>query len=425
MTAQTPAPKASGVSALLASFPNPPPQAQPPPAPGADFSNVISQAVTAQGGGSTDDTSSAQNAKGQTKPSAGNAGSLDATAASLLLALLAPPLPALTQVIAKKSTSRTAHEATVSPRDEVSAPASNPETKSTKAGDAERTPAEAEETPQEQQAAAKEASALKAILSHEKSPLLSAASEQTKEVQAKATASVGTPAANTSDRMSFNAERNEIAGRTEQKLPPDAVSAVAGADTGGPSSDGGAKSSLSFAWHEAPAEPLTITDISASGGATSPLTAATAEASTSSSSSAPPLERLESMIAHEALIIRQTGAQTLGVSLKLDSNTQLYLQLTNHNGSIQASVRCERGSFAPEDAQWSQLQQSLARQNVALQPMGASSNLSFRQPSDERPRQQAQTREDWTLPGTAVQPVPPRIQQKEQSRSSRNWESWA
>jgi hypothetical protein len=140
--------------------------------------------------------------------------------------------------------------------------------------------------------------------------------------------------------------------------------------------------------------------------------------------SAAPVERLEKMISHEVLTIRQTGAETLGVSLKLDSNTQLFLQLTTHNGSVQASVRCERGNFAPEDAQWAQLQQSLARQNVALQPMTGGSNLSFQQPSGENPRRPAAAREDWAAAGEAAPPAQPR-QQKEQNRSRRNWESWA
>jgi len=117
------------------------------------------------------------------------------------------------------------------------------------------------------------------------------------------------------------------------------------------------------------------------------------------------------------------GAQTLGVSLKLDSNTHLYLQLTNHNGLVQASVRCERGSFAPQDSQWAQLQQSLARQNVELLPMSGGSNLNFQQPSDERTRQIA-AREDWAAAGAAVQPAQSR-KQRDQNRPRKNWESWA
>jgi ABC-type uncharacterized transport system involved in gliding motility auxiliary subunit len=111
------------------------------------------------------------------------------------------------------------------------------------------------------------------------------------------------------------------------------------------------------------------------------------------------------------------------MALRLDSNTRLFLQLTTNNGHVQASVRCERGQFAPEEAQWAQLQQSLARQNVELLPMTGGSNLNFQQPSGEHSRQPA-LREDWAAAGAAVSPAQPR-KQKEQNRSRKNWESWA
>jgi hypothetical protein len=199
---------------------------------------------------------------------------------------------------------------------------------------------------------------------------------------------------------------------------------VSSADTGGPSPDGGSKSSLAFSWHEAPSESLTITDLSTQAGSVvAPVAAATVDAPVRATNDAP-VERLERMISREVLTIRQTGAETMGVSLKLDSNTQLFLQLTTHNGSVQASVRCERGSFAPEDAQWAQLQQSLARQNVALLPMTGGSNLNFQQPSERHPRQPVAEREEKAAANAAEQPAQPR-QQKEQNRSRRNWESWA
>jgi hypothetical protein len=135
------------------------------------------------------------------------------------------------------------------------------------------------------------------------------------------------------------------------------------------------------------------------------------------------LDRLEQMISREAINVRQTSAQTLGVSLKLDSNTELFLQLTTQNGLVQASVRCDRGQFAPEDAQWAQLQQSLARQNVELLPMTGSSNLNFQQPSDKHPHPPA-AREEWPAPGAPAQPAQPR-KQKQQNRPPKNWESWA
>ncbi len=221
----------------------------------------------------------------------------------------------------------------------------------------------------------------------------------------------------------MKSERTEIAGKTEQKLPMTAVSAVKSADTGGPSPDGGAQAHLSFSWHEEPSEQLAIIDLSAKISPLLAPVAATSVEAPARVASPVPMERLEQMISGEVMTIRQTGAQTLGVALKLDSNTQLFLQLTTNNGSVQASVRCDRGQFAPEDSQWAQLQQSLARQNVELLPMTGGSNLNFQQPSGQHPRHPA-SREDWASGDAAPQPAQER-KQKGQNRSRKNWESWA
>jgi hypothetical protein len=223
--------------------------------------------------------------------------------------------------------------------------------------------------------------------------------------------------------MNLKSERNEIAGRTEQKLPLATVSAISSADTGNPTSDGGTQTPLPFSWHEEPLEQLAIVDLSSRGfSVAAPAAEATPEAPARVSSAAP-LERLEQMISREVMTVRQTGAETLGVALKLDTQTQLFLQLTSHNGQVQASVRCDRGQFAPEDSQWAQLQQSLARQNVELLPMTGSSNLNFQQPSGQHQRPPA-SRQDWPSADAAVPPAQPR-KQKGQNRSRKNWESWA
>jgi hypothetical protein len=81
------------------------------------------------------------------------------------------------------------------------------------------------------------------------------------------------------------------------------------------------------------------------------------------------IEQVERLIGREAVVIRESGADTLAVSLKVDSRTSLFLQLTNHHGQIEASVRCESGDAGALDAHWKQLQESLARQNVQLLPL--------------------------------------------------------
>jgi hypothetical protein len=421
MTAHTPASKASSVSALLASLSTVPPQ--PEPSAKEDFLAVILQALTAQPGG-TDSPPSAKPAKDPEKPSPKDAPAPDVTAASLLLAWMAPPLPNLPQLPAHKA-SAPSNPIIPSGPPAQSAPAQTPgEAKPAKAADTEKMPLAPALAPlaKEPESEPSPPSTTPAVA--EKLPPALVVSSPLKEPENKSTPPSGTSAANTSQRMSLTPERNEIAGRTEQKLPPAAISAVSSADTGGSSSDGGEKSSLAFTWHEAPSEPLTITDLSTlADSPLAPVTQAIVDAPARAVNAAP-MERLENVISREAVMIRQSGAQTLGVSMRLDSNTQIFLQLTSHNGEVQASVRCERGNFAPEDTQWAQLQQSLARQNVALLPMTGGSNLNFQQPSGERSRQQAAAREDWAAAGLAVQPAQPR-KQKEQNHPRKNWESWA
>ena len=75
------------------------------------------------------------------------------------------------------------------------------------------------------------------------------------------------------------------------------------------------------------------------------------------------------LVTQEVAMIKQSGANSLAVSLKIDPQTELFLQLTNHDGQIQASLRCERGSMAGLDTHWGQLQESLSRQNVQLLPL--------------------------------------------------------
>jgi hypothetical protein len=454
MTAQTPAPKASSVSALLASLSTEPPPSQ--PSATDDFSEVIRQAETAQSG-AAENTSSAQTAKQTEKPSATAATAAGAKDLSQLLAWLAPPILSLPQLPARKVAASSVPVVPSALEDQNVGEAKTVKEQPPATDSVDSDPMAtslllallAPPLPILPQLLSRKIAAPSGAVEHavpppppgpaqsaaEVKPATKDASEKlppapiqlaaAKEPEAKEATPSGTSAANTTQRMSFTPERNEIAGRVEQKLPPPAISAVSSADTGGPSSDGGAKSSLAFSWHEAPSESLPIIDLSGqTGSVVAPVAEASVEAPVSAASTAP-VERLERIISREVLTIRQSGAETLGVSVKLDSNTQVYLQLTNHNGEVQASVRCERGSFAPEDAQWAQLQQSLARQNIALLPMTGGSSMNFQQSSDKHARQQqAAAREDWPTPGAAVQPAQPR-KQKEQNRSRNNWESWA
>jgi hypothetical protein len=442
MTAQPPATKASGVSALLASLSPSAPAPLPPIK--QDFLSMILGALTT-GVTGADPATAAQPSHAKPSsptPGAADAAASEATAASLLLALLVPPLPLPPPLfmLAKLSAQKSSVPSVLS-----ASPASQstPETRAAKTAASDARIALSRQFPDRDTAPETSGSEQHADSAKnpgspvgekpltstvQPSPAETALEKKPVEPVAEkpllppgqVSPGSGTSVATSNQLMNNSTQRNEIAGRTEQKLPPADVSAVGGANTGGATPDGGAKSSLSFSWSEPAPEQVAIIALAAktAGEAAPAMEAAPAGVPVSAS-----LDRLEQMISREAINVRQTSAQTLGVSLKLDSNTELFLQLTTQNGLVQASVRCDRGQFAPEDAQWAQLQQSLARQNVELLPMTGSSNLNFQQPSDKHPHPPA-AREEWPAPGAPAQPAQPR-KQKQQNRPPKNWESWA
>jgi hypothetical protein len=345
-----------------------------------------------------------------TDGAAGDATAADA-AASLLLCLLAPPLPLPPQlpVLAKPAM----HTSTAPSVPSAPWAQSAVESKPANTDAADKPPALAARTD-----AAPEKKA--AQTSIEKALPLPAQPSAAKPAAAKPAPSSGTSVAISSQRMNYMAERDEIAGPTEQKLPSAALSAINGANPGsGPA--GGAKSPLTFSWHESQSQEVEIAVLSAkAAGQAAPSTdAAPADAPVTA-----PLDRLEQMIFREAVAFRQAGAQTLGVTLKVDAHTQLFLQLTSSNGHVQALVRCDRGSFSAPDSQWAQLEQSLARQNVQLLPLDGALRLGFQQSPDNSQRHLASASQNVPPVGDAVEPAQPR-KQKGQNRSRKNWESWA
>jgi hypothetical protein len=441
MTGQTPATKASGASALLAFLSPHPPPVQQPDSP--EFSAVILQALTAKSAGSgspAEDHSPGAAVSSPAKPA--SADSTDPDPSSLLLALLAQPL-LVPQALPEwhKATGPTASlipsEMPASKAADVIANQAASEEKPA-ANDAEdsnlkyqKPPIPAPKPTPAKESNLSDDSVISSGSSSKPSPAqaeASVANEKTASASAKPqipekadgpeASPTGTSAATSSERMNYSAERNEIAGGTEQKLPPAAVAAVTAVDAGGGSGQRRAKSSLDLSWHDAPAQDLVISDSSAK------TMSGAQESEAAASPSSGQLGRLEQMISREVVTLRERGAESLGVSLRVDANTQLFLQLTNHNGQLQASLRCERGEFSAPDAQWTQLQQALARQHVQLLPPGSGVNGGSQQASDHPQRQLPQSREEALAAGTAVAPAQTR-KQKQPHRSRQSWESWA
>ncbi|HEY3863215.1 MAG TPA: hypothetical protein VGO59_15140 [Verrucomicrobiae bacterium] len=391
MTSQTPAPNASSTSTLLASLSNAP--SVPQPAQKGDFLSAILQALTRPKSADASSPSAGASQPAQEKSAPAPAETPDAIAASALLAWLIPALPNLPKPMAQKPSGSPARSASAVSSDDAKLGVGH-------GGAAARFSKD------------NGATLLSSLRNGHAPPPL-------KDHENKVAPLSGTSAANTKTGMSLNTERDEIAARKEQKLPVAPVSATASADTGSSSPDSGAKTPLplAFSWHETPSEQLAIIDFSAKATRPAALDAVDVAEAPASAVSSTPMDRLEQMISRESMTIKNIGGQTLGVSLKLDSGTQLFLQLTNNNGSVQASLSLERGQFTADDSQWAQLQQSLARQNIDLAPMNGSAGEHSRQPASQQDRHTA---------SNAVQPANQRNQQsKQQNRSRKNWESWA
>jgi hypothetical protein len=236
--------------------------------------------------------------------------------------------------------------------------------------------------------------------------------------------------------MKSASQENEIAGSAAQKLPPGRQTAAA--TTGAAEAIPAARIRITpvFSDPKEFASQWMILDTPAKGAAVPTLTTNVAGGSAPASSR---LEQVERMIAREVVMVRQSGAEALSVSLKVDARTSLFLQLTNHHGQIEASVRCERGDAGALGAHWGQLQESLARQNVQLSPL--EDKPFFIRPSSDAPAETPMNFQD----GPPAQHAPPRpaapetgkpsddamnaavdlTKSKSKPRHYHGWEKWA
>ena len=224
----------------------------------------------------------------------------------------------------------------------------------------------------------------------------------------------GMTVAQNEERMKFSAEQNKIAGQATQKLPPVASITSAAAVK---SDTSGAKLRLpvDFSPRDNSAEQLSLT--------TAKAATMSAPASAVASVHAPvPVDRVEQMIAREAITFKRSGADEIGVSLKIDAHTQLFLQLSYRDGQTQAVLRCEKGDLPALSAHFGQLQESLARQNIQLQSANNGSDLG-RQGSSGRSQQDPAQKEEPLAKSQNKSTASTNPKTKPTSR--RGWESWA
>ena len=149
------------------------------------------------------------------------------------------------------------------------------------------------------------------------------------------------------------------------------------------------------------------------------------------------VERVEHMILKEASVVKQSGAESLAVVLKPDAQTELFLQINQRAGQIEAVVRFDHGDAAGLGLYWPQLRESLARMDVQLQPMkeftqsngGHNSQGSFSSADQQNSSGQRTPRstswEGEPALGQAVSGRETIRQTVAKTRRQSGWESWA
>lgn len=240
----------------------------------------------------------------------------------------------------------------------------------------------------------------------------------------------GTSAALDTQRMKSTGQKDENAGRAVQKLPH-------GPGLNGNSGDAGARLAGGLGTTGS-ARKAEMSNFSSTMDLTTPTVTESTRGSSdlnatgTADSNVSQVERVAKLVMQEVTSIRQSGATSLAVSLKVDPHTELFVQLSSHQGQIQASLRCERGSLAGLEGHWDQLRESLSRQNVQLQSpdertfsrngSALADSKNFEQP--------AQNQQNRGLAGDAPLPARPAKAAgartaKNQTSSGQGWESWA
>ena len=155
------------------------------------------------------------------------------------------------------------------------------------------------------------------------------------------------------------------------------------------------------------------------------------------------VDRIASLMVRESALVKKHGSDSMAVVLRPDAETELFVHLSQRDGQIEATVRCERGDVQHLGALWSQLQESLAQHKVRLAPLqdAPSGQSNFNQSpgsgmssgqngTREETRPEKQFMDERSAPA-ATQTSAPHVRGAGGSRSRRittsrpGWETWA
>lgn len=125
------------------------------------------------------------------------------------------------------------------------------------------------------------------------------------------------------------------------------------------------------------------------------------------------VERISKLVLGEVALVRQHSSDSMAVVLRPDAETELFMHLSQRNGQVEVTVRCERGDVQLLGSLWGQLQESLAQQRVRLAPLqeGSSNHSNFNQSAGSdvnggghgSPRQspEKQSMDEWPAPASS------------------------
>ncbi len=110
------------------------------------------------------------------------------------------------------------------------------------------------------------------------------------------------------------------------------------------------------------------------------------------------LEKLHATATDCALLLRQTGKESVSVVIKPDAGTELQLHLRMRDGIVEATAEMHKGSSAALEAGWKELQQRLERQGIQIAPLENSQSFTTGERGEHKPQRQDSTEVDRSLP---------------------------
>jgi hypothetical protein len=138
------------------------------------------------------------------------------------------------------------------------------------------------------------------------------------------------------------------------------------------------------------------------------------------------LEKLHATATECALLLRQTGKESVSVVIKPDAGTELQLHLRMRDGIVEASAEMHKGNSAALEAGWKELQQRLERQGIQIAPLEHSQSFTTGERREHKPQRQDSSEMDRSLPpGDPARHIQTGSRNPQPAPTNRACEFWA